>query len=135
MHETPSSDDDAEWHKVIEACGPLPSLWASVDLTLSSRRAAHALGVRDSDALREWLRERRLPPYLVLRNWYYVVRLVELAELGSLAQWALNDARDPATFYHYVERTTGLSWRTIRDAGVRPIRARALHVWRPWCAP
>jgi hypothetical protein len=132
MHDTPSSDDDAEWHKVIEACGPLPSLWASVDLTLSSRRAAHAIGVRDSDALREWLRERRLPPYLVLRNWYYVLRLVELAEQGSLAQWALNGERDPATYYRFVAREAGMSWRRVRRGGVQVVRTLALEVWLPW---
>jgi hypothetical protein len=119
---------------VMAACVPLPSLWASVDLTLSSRRAAAALGVRNSDALRDWLRERRLPPYRTLRDWFYVVRLVELAEYGSLAQWALRDARDPATYYHFVERVTGMTWGTVRRGGVRSIRGRALDVWRPWCA-
>lgn len=133
MHETPS-DDDAEWNMVMAACSPLPALWATVDLTLSSRRAAHALGLRDSKALREWLRERRFPPYITLRNWYYVVRLAELAEDGSLSQWALREVRDPATYYHFVERTTGMSWRTVRDAGVRSIRARALEMWQPWCS-
>jgi len=135
MYDTPSSDADTEWSMVMAACGPLPSLWASVDLTLSCRRAADALGVRNSDALRDWMRVRRLPPYRTLRDWYFVVRLVELAEGGSLARWALMDARDPATYYRFVERVTGMTWGTIRRTGVGSVRVRALDVWRPWCAP
>lgn len=127
-----SSREDAEWAAVIADCAPLLPLWASVDLTLSSRRAAHALGLGDSDALRDWLRQRRLPPYQSLRNWYYMVRLVELAEQGSLARWALSDERDPATYYRFVEREAGMSWSSVRRRGVRFVRARALAVWSPW---
>jgi len=116
----------------MAACAPLLPLWASVDLTLSARRAAHAMGLHDSDELRDWLRERGLPPYLLLRNWYYVVQLLELAERGSLARWALEGARDPATYYRFSERTTGMTWKALRDAHRPSIRAHALDMWQPW---
>ncbi len=125
-------DDSAEWASIVASSSPLPAHWKTIDLTLSQRRAALLLGLKDSDVLRGWLRERNLPPYLTLRNWYYVTLLVEQAERGSLAQWALDRHHDPATYYRFVERTTSTSWTIIRDEGLDAIRRRALHVWRPW---
>jgi hypothetical protein len=134
MQDDPPLSVGADWDAVVAACGPLVTLWASVDLTLSARRAAVSLGLRDSNALREWLRERRLPPYLTLRNWYYVVRLLEVSERGSLARWALDGVRDPATYYRFAKRTTGMTWTAIWDEGPLSIRTRALAVWQPLCS-
>lgn len=125
-------DDELQWRRLLEACGPLVLLWASVDLTFSARRAARSLFLKDTRALLGWLVERRLPPYQILRNWYFVVRLAEIAENGSLSKWALQNGRDPAIYYRFIERTTGASWKVIREGGLKATRLRAIRVLSPW---
>lgn len=127
-----SENEIASWRELKSSIGPLAALLDKVDLAVTARRAAHALQLRDSAALHTWLLTRGLPPYRLLRDWYYVVRLVELVESGSLAEWTLRLGRDPATYYRFVARVTGENWRVLRLGGASSVRSRALAVWQPW---
>ena len=125
-------DTDGSWSHALRDVESFVRIWAELDLRLSTHRAALLLGFRSSDALHEWLTTHDLPPYLVLRNWYYVVRLVELSQQRSLAEWTLRGGHDPSIYYRFAKRVTGCSWSELRRLGAGWAKARAMEIWRPY---
>lgn len=115
----------AEWTLLLEKLHPLSALWYDLDLAVSARKAALELGLQRSAVLDEWLRTRGLPQYQLVRDWYYVVRLLELSEEVALSRWSLMRGRDPAMYYRLVTRVTRLSWTEVRDRGLPWARWRA----------
>ena len=122
----------SEWATAVGPIAELRELFASVALSICASDAAARVGLRDAAALGAWLVARRMPPFRVLRDWYYVVRLVELSHTDSLCRWALSGGNAPEVSCRFVERVTGESWSTVRARGVAFARQRALDVWRPY---
>ena len=123
---------DKEWDLVLRDLEPLRLGWHDVQLSFSARRAASALGLAGSSELHSWLATRGLPPYQVVRNWYYLAMLTERFQRESLAHWALNRDHDPAVYYRFVLRTSGMHWKELQQKGGRWVRERALEIWRPY---
>jgi len=124
---------DARWNLVLERIGDLRPLFDEVRLSLRQTQVAHLLALPNIDALRRVLRARRLPDFRLLRDWYYVVRMVERSyEDDALGHWAMYRGDCANVYYRFVERVTGLKWRVVRDHGVQWVRARALVIWAPF---
>lgn len=103
------------------------------DLGLRAALLAPILGLESPHALETELRMRRLPPFRLLRNWCYLVRLLEENEHGeTISALALTRGRDPAMYYRFVRRTSGLLWTESQDRGSDWARATALKVWSPF---
>ena len=101
-------------------------------LSVSETQVAATLRLPNADALRRQLVARRLPPFGALRDWYYLVRMVERAERGEhIAQWAMHRGEYATVYYRFVSRLTGKGWRTIVERGSGWAKARALAVWAP----
>jgi len=124
---------DARWNLVRERIGDLCPLFDEIRLSLSQTQVARALALPNVGALRRLLRTRDLPDVRVLRDWYYVVRMVERAHQGdALGHWTMHRGDCADVYYRFVETVTGLPWRVVRDHGVHWVRARALEVWAPY---
>lgn len=127
-----ANNGEDQWYSVASEARQLIDHWCDVDLSLSRRGIAARLGLSNSESVDRWLRSRRLPPYGLFRDWYYVVRLVEIAGETTLAKWALSQGRDPAVYYRFVERVVRAPWKDVRGRGVAWVRRRALDVWNPY---
>ena len=123
---------DQEWSEKLHALEPLIVQWHDADLSLRAAAAAKAMGLASSRDLHKWLNARGLPPYLILRDRYYVVRLVELCEHSALAKWALDHVRDPSAYSRFIKRVKGLPWREVQRRGVAWAKGIALETWRPY---
>lgn len=118
------------WETVLSRCGALIPLLMEVHLHLTAPKAALAIGLRDAKALRTELRRRRLPPFQDLRDWIYVVQLLERHANGEpIARFAMRRGSYPHQYYRLVGRVTGLSWARVSELGVHWARQRALTIW------
>lgn len=125
-----------DWPCIIERCGPLWPLLIECDLALSRAGAARALGFANGAAFDRWLRAQALPPFRLLREWTYVVAVMDGArQEGSLARWSLQRGTYPEIFYRFVARVTGRSWRHARSQDVTWAVASAIQAWRPFLEP
>jgi hypothetical protein len=121
---------DEQWTMWSARIGPFQRVFDDVRLRLSAREAAHELQCVSRREFERLLRARGLPPYPTLRNWYYVIRLLEIDESGvAISRWLLSRGRDPATVYRFVRRTTGTSWRALHRAGIATAKLRAMTTW------
>lgn len=68
-----SADIGRAWNDTMRRSGDLLRLFDPCDLGLLITRIALALGLKDKNELQRLLRFRRLPPFKLLRNWYYVI--------------------------------------------------------------
>ena len=133
MHDQVDARVRDEWEVVLAAVAPLLSLWCSdLNPRFRASRASRALGFASAHAFNESLRARGLPPYQVLRDSYIVVRLLEVAPAETLSRWSWKHGREPATYYRFVKRVTGLTWRALNSLGAERVRLRALEHWRPY---
>ena len=128
--------DDADiagrWERTVARFVDLLPFFADVRLSMSETQAAYGLGLANADALRRWLLKRHLPPYRVLRDWYYVVVMVERADArNALGRWTMERGDFANVYYRFVEKITGQPWRMIRKHGLCWVKARALAVWAP----
>ena len=126
----PTSDDgalDLRWEKTVGQFADLAALFADIRLSLSQTQAAAALGLPNADALRRLLLKRRLPPYRLLRDWYYVSLMVERAMANDRpGHWAMHRGDFANVYYRFVEKLTGLRWKVVLRYGLRWVQARAL---------
>lgn len=102
-----------------------------VDLRLSPRRCAQCLFLASTVELERELKRRGLPRFRVLRDWYYVVQLHELAKgEASLSELAARRGDYPSILYRFVQRTTGRSWSELRRLDSDSLCALAVSAWR-----
>jgi hypothetical protein len=124
------------WQALATRCGPLWRLLHDCRLGLTAGQAAITLGLKDPAELRKWLQSGRLPPFAYLRNWGYVVFLLERPQgSASLAGMVLDRGEDPSMYYRFVKRVTGMPWRNVKAHGRLWAIATALQVWGPHVAP
>lgn len=117
---------------VLARWSELTDLFEGCHLSLRISRAASLVGLRSKEALRRELAFRRLPPFQLLRDWCYTVRLAErFAVDEALAEWALRRGDDPASYYKLVRKTTGHSWSDVRAKGPQWASTMARLVWTP----
>lgn len=81
-------------------------------------------------ALRDWLHREQLPPYVLLHEWYLVVRLLEDAQAHSVSRCSWEQGREPATNYRFLARVTRMRLADLLTEGVEAVRARAVEIWR-----
>lgn len=116
--------------------GPLSSLLDGCDLGLTARRAAKHLSLESERCLVRHLRARRLPRFPLLRNWWFIIPLRDLSVEGtSLSSFALRNGKDPATYYRFVARVTGLSWSELKESPEWLPLSLAFSAWRPDLGP
>lgn len=133
ISELGADDLVSRWELVIARTGLLEPVLQRIDLSLSAQRAALEVGMESGQALTRWLRSRHLPPFKLLRDWYYVAVLSEHSSNGcSLATFALQRNQYPSIYYRFVDRVTGHAWRIVRQRGVGWVRASALQQWAHW---
>ncbi len=102
------------WEVVRLASGSLWQHFVECRLGLSRKEAAQFLGFASGALLDRHLRDTGLPPFQMLRNWVYVVLLVEWNAAGvSIAHWVLRRNGDPAVYYRFVPRVTTCSWTEV----------------------
>ncbi|WP_396215652.1 hypothetical protein [Gemmatimonas sp.] len=131
---------ESEWSVTLQRLGPLQPILEQLSLRLTATGAARSIGLRSPSELRRWLTDRRLPPFQLLRDWYYVVRLIERftpSENGSpfdvsLANWALREGKAPSVYYMFVLRVAERPWSVLRSSGPRIAKERALRMWDPY---
>ena len=121
----------AQWDDSMSRCPELLPLFVDCPFGLTITNAAYAMGMPDRSALRKRLKQRRLPPYTLFRNWCYVVSLVDKFSdrKTSLAHWAMYGGRETSQFYDLVLETTGSHWRETLLRGSVWARGLALQVW------
>lgn len=119
------------WQSVLMRASEMIPIFDELSLRVSATEAAKVLGLGRAERLTQWLRQRRLPPFRPFRNWFYVVRMVEIHQTGvSISRWALSRGLYSAMYYRLVRETSGLEWRVARELSAREIKALALHDWR-----
>ena len=128
------ADTMRNWAALMERCSDLLPLFADIRLKVREASAVDALRLASRKVLRQLLRSRKLPPFLVLRDWCYVVQLVDRFGLyeDSIGQWAMQRGEYASVYYTFVERVTDLRWTDLRRHGPLWARARALHMWHPY---
>lgn len=127
-----TADAEIEWQSVMARCHDLLPYFAELQLNVTATRVACSLGIARADALRALLIGRRLPPFRVMRDWYYIVRLVERFGGGqSIADWALRRGDSPSVYYRLVRQVTGQPWRVVAARGPGDAKVHALRFWGP----
>lgn len=127
--------EEPEWQSVMQRCVELAPMLASLRLKNTASKAAAVMGLDGPMALNRELQRRRLPPFGLMRDWCYVVKLVDRFGVDrSLANWALHRGEYPAVYYQFVRRVTGLTWRELLNRGTEWAQHRALAVWAPYLA-
>ncbi len=124
----------SHWDAVMCRCGEVLPLFQECRLSLRSPQAATKLGLTGREQLQKLLVNRRLPPFQLLRNWVYVVVLLDRfteREKEVLSSWALRRGEDPRIYYRLVQQTAGHRWSQTRCLGSEWARATALTVWAP----
>jgi hypothetical protein len=121
---------DAAWANLEERIAPLRPLLDAMTLGISARRAAEFLSLRDSADLRRWLISRRLPQWVILRDWYIVVRLLaHCANTETLSRMATNRIESSSVYYTFVQRVTGAGWKELLKRGLPAAKRRALAIF------
>jgi hypothetical protein len=128
------SNSDTEWREWCGKISELAALWQDVDLALGPTRAAQSLGLKNAATLHARLRSMGLPTYGLLRDWYYLICLLERdANRRTVSAELLSRGRDPASVYRFVLRFSGLRWSEWKELGVERTRQRALAIWKANC--
>lgn len=112
-------------------CAGLVPLLDRCHLGLTTASVAPVIGAARDTAVNGRLTRLGLPRFRPLRDCYYLVRLLEEAETlnAALARLALNRGRDPAPYYRFIQRVTGVSWSTARARGTPWIHTLAGELW------
>ncbi len=121
---------EQRWRETIQRFAELRPLLDETRLGVTAKDAAEYLGLETEGALREWLKKRWLPPFKYLRQWYYVVQIVERWERGeAIAGWALARGDNPSVYYKFVESVGRVKWTQLRARGSVDAKQRALSQW------
>jgi hypothetical protein len=135
-----AKDIERRWLETLARMSELVPMLESIDLKLRATGVAKQLQLRDAAALRQWLAARELPPFQLVRDWYYVVALAQrfsakptaTTSSPTVSDWALCAGQSSSVYYSFVKRVTGDSWKTVRDAGSTASRRRALKIWEAY---
>lgn len=123
---------EARWTACLLRFADLLPFFASLRLKVSETQVARAMGLPNADTLRRLLRKRGLPPFRLLRDWYYVVVMVERAESGNaVAKWSMHDGSYPDVYYRFAQHLTGMLWSMTVKHGSQGAKERALAAWAP----
>jgi len=123
-------DIERQWKETLSRFTELHPLFAELRLDVTAKRAASHLGLADSRALSAWLRGRHLPPFKILRDWYFVVLMVERdADGDAIARWTLHTGMNPSVYYNFVRACTQSTWTAVKVAGVLSAKQKALQIW------
>lgn len=118
------------WDYVERSCPELLALFDELDLNLTAPTAGKALHFADGAAFARWLSRHELPPYHILRNWWYVVEVHRRSLDGqSLYALAAHQGRELATLSRFVVRITGERWSSLKLESELSLRRRAVMVW------
>ncbi len=130
---TPNDDDvKRQWTACVARFADLLVFFATLKLSVSETQVALAMGLPNADALRRLLMKRELPPFSLLRDWYYVVIMLERDEAGNaVANWSLEQGSYPDVYYGFAQRVTGLRWGLIKRRGSLWAKRRAVNAWGP----
>ena len=121
---------DARWTSVMTACAPLLPAFANLRLSLRATEAARAMDLPNVTVLQRWLMMHHLPRFKELRDWYFVVAMVErFDDEATLGKWAMRQGISPSSYYRHVFRVTGHSWSEVKALGVGWARVQALNAW------
>ncbi len=116
---------------IVERYVELFEVLDDVDLRLSPRNCARRLSRASGVELERELKRRGLPRFRILRDWYYVVRLHELAlATASLSGVAARRGDYPSILYRFVQRTTGRSWTEVAKLERASLWDLAVSAWR-----
>ena len=127
------ADISAQWDATLALCGDLLPYLAELRLSVSATQVATAMRLPNADALRRLLLKRRLPPFRVLRDWYYLVRMLERAERGeALGAWSMQRGDYADVYYRFVARLTGQRWGKLVQRGSAWAKAGAVAAWAPY---
>jgi hypothetical protein len=120
----------AVWSYVGRACPDLLVMFDALDLRLSAARCAEEMELGGTPALDRWLKERHLPRYRTLRDWYYLTLICSRADQrGSLAALASERGDYPSILYRFAKHLSGDRWTAIQQLGVASVRRRCAEVW------
>lgn len=129
----PTSGQQTEFANVRRRDNVLASLLDQCDLALTSRHAAAKSGFASASELERFLRHSGLPPYRLLRDWWYLVALLRRAENGeSIVSFALGNRKDPAPYYRFAVRVSGQKWVELKRRGTDWATTMALNAWAPF---
>lgn len=118
------------WSEYVARFSELHSLFADLRLNVTAKRAAAFLGLADSRALEHWLRKRRLPPFRILRDWYYLVLMLERDGGGdAIAHWTLHDGTNPSVYYNFARKVSQSTWTSVKSAGILSAKEKAMQIW------
>lgn len=121
------------WRSTIARCADFTGMLDRLDLGLRPGLLAHGLGMPSASALHKLLRSRRLPPFRLLRDWYYVVAMTErFSGQDTVSQFALAQRKNPSEYYRLVVRVTGQSWGCVSTHGATWAKRHALRQWEIW---
>lgn len=125
-----------EWLQVVSRCGMLWQVLGECRLRLSATAASQRMGYGSGSALEKELRDRRLPPFRLLRDWVHLVFILEEAETeSSLSCWCLGRGEYASIYYRFVVRVTGRPWSEVKALGPAWAKEMALKVWSPYLRP
>lgn len=123
------------WDQVVQTAENLWPMVRECRLGFSRAAAARIRGFSSGQALDLDLRDRGLPPFRVLRDWIYLVLLLEQDARGTpLGRWVADQNGNPATYYRFVRELTGLTWGQVKTLGVAWARAEGCRHWGPYIA-
>jgi len=135
MHAPPACypitcDSCSRWKAVLSRYHEVFQLLDEVRFDYSATYIARLVGFGRGDRLERELALRGLPPFRLLRNWMYVVRLATHHRNGvSVAKLALTSGQFPAMYYRLIRSTTGSQWNSIKDESDCTFKQRALVAW------
>lgn len=92
---------------------------------------ARSIGLANRHALARSLRRLELPAWNTLTGWFIVYECCLEAERRkiSIAEYSLQNGRNPSTVYRRIHRVTGRQWHELHTGG-RPWMANGMEVLR-----
>lgn len=120
----------------MKRANEITPLFQDIRLSLSATSAAKSLGLKSAGALERMLADLSIPPFYSLRDWHYVVQLVDRfsASDTSIAHWSLARGEYPSVYYRFIRRVTRLTWNDVRLREPTWARENALQDWRRFIA-
>jgi hypothetical protein len=122
-----NSSAESEWEHILAIAHDILPFLSDIRLSVTATQVASGLGLSSTEALGRLLHKRQLPRFTLLRDWFYVVTLVQQAEGGdSLAAWAMRREEYPDVYYRFIRRVTGFSWTIVQDRGCQWAKEQAI---------
>lgn len=125
--------DTQDWESICTRFDDIVPLLRCLKLRTSAKDVAKHLNLLRHGDLKQHMRERNLPPFRILRDWFYLVELVQISHGDqSLCGWALKRGEQPAVYYRFVRGLAGLKWGDVQTKGPDWAKRQALKIWWPY---